>query len=188
MLVQFKTQAQESPVVDTSNYYSHYSMGEGLSGNTVNTAWLSTLEIVPVLVDELKKAGYEEVFDNQLYQTSTKQMLVLSAYCYNEDFGFVYAQGHEGIPQKEHRNRISRFLQESGSEYVQDYYQPKSNLNFTTIKKLPANILVLQEDCYWYQYTEDPADNKKLVTKDIILDILRQDIRAKIAKAPKAKQ
>lgn len=70
-------------------------------------------------------------------------------------------------------------------DYVSCEETPSGNANFIKIKKLPENVFVLTENCYWFQYTDNQRDNEILVTKEIALKILRQDIKAYLAKAPK---
>jgi len=177
----------QAPKIDSTNYYEHYSMGERLQGKTIHTNWLRYIDVVPIIVEELKKAGYEDVYDNQLYLLPSKQPVILAAYSYNEDFGFVYSDGHTAIPEKKHRQRRSNSSVNSDVDYIQSYYGKKSESGSYMIKKLPSNIFILQEDCYWFQYTDNSADDSKLVTKEIIIEILRQDIRSKIRVAPKPK-
>jgi hypothetical protein len=45
-------------------------------------------------------------------------------------------------------------------------------------------MFLFSMNCYWYQYTDNPADNIHLISKEIALAILRQDIKAYLAKAP----
>jgi len=70
-----------------------------------------------------------------------------------------------------------------------DYQQVVTNRTgkneYIRIKKLPDNILMLAENGYWYQYTTNPEDNQSLVTREDIVQVLRQDIQERLKDALK---
>jgi hypothetical protein len=175
---------------DTSNYYdyfSSYQKNKNIQGRKLTTAWLRINEVVPVIMDELQNGGYDWLYDNKLFKVDTGQYVVLAAYSRKSNFGFLYIEGHEVLPSKRHRKELSQ-QSDRGVDYISCEETPTGKPNFVKIKKLPNNIFILNENCYWYQYTENPDDNNFLITKEIAIGILRQDIKAYLVKAPKPKQ
>lgn len=62
-------------------------------------------------------------------------------------------------------------------ELVQCQETFKGEANFIKIKKVPENIYLLFENSYWYQFQLPTALAAKSVTRDIAIDILRQNVR-----------
>ena len=134
------------------------------------------------------KAGYEEVYANQLYRLDSAQYVVLTASSYNSNLGFLYVEGHTAFPSKKTRQPRALLLTNGKFEYVQTAGTVTGEREFIKIRKVPSNIIMLAEDWYWYQYTENPSDSKYLLIKEDIIRVLRQDIQEKLAAAPKPKK
>ncbi len=162
--------------IDTSNYYNYYSNGGTLKGQGPTTSWLTLNEVVPVIMDELEKAGHHWLYDYSLFKVAPGQYVILAAYSRKSNFGFLYIQGHEVFPIKAHRKHLTQ-NDLLTADYSSCEETPSGNPNFVKIKKLPKNVFVLNENCYWYQYTNNIDDNKSLVTKQTALKILREDIK-----------
>ena len=94
--------------IDTSNYYNYYSDGRNLKDQGVTTAWLTLNEVVPIIMDELEKAGHDWLYDYSLFKVAPGQYIVLAAYSRKSNFGFLYIQGHEMFPSKQHRKQLTR--------------------------------------------------------------------------------
>ena len=69
-----------------------------------------------------------------------------------------------------------------GADYSSCEETPSGEPNFVKIRKLPKNVFVLNENCYWYQYTGNVEDNKSLLTKETAFKILRQDVKKYLTK------
>ena len=74
-----------------------------------------------------------------------------------------------------------------GADYSSCEETPSGKPNFVKIKKLPKNVFVLNENCYWYQYSNNPEDNKSLLTKETAFRILRIDIKTYLSKVKTVK-
>lgn len=167
--------------LDSNNYYNFYSDGTGKKGE-ITTAWLKDYEIVPVLLEEMTKAGFDKNNDNQLYNLSPGDYIVLTAYNDDPKFGFIYVDDHEAFPLKSHRKRKSIFQTYDSCEYeIEMRRELDDSLVYIPIKKLPQNIFLLQSDCYWYQYSNIKSDNDSLVSRQDAFNIFRQDVRAILA-------
>ena len=176
--------AQDKANINTSNYYDHYVnfpqlKAKGIQGKNLTTNWLRKNEVIPIVIEELKSAGYENLSDNVLFKTTQNQYLVSDLYSNKSNFGFLYIAIH-GLPLKDDRKEFIK-----GFEHT-FYAQTESGKpDWITIKKMPKNIFILNENFYYYQYTEVPADLNILLSKPDAIKILREDIKAYLLSAPK---
>lgn len=180
--------AQDKANINASNYYDYYVhfpqlKAKGVEGKSITTNWLRREEVIPVIVEEFKKAGYEYVMDNVLFKIENDKYIILSAYSSTSNFGFLYI-GNHSLPSKEHRKEFIE-KKKTGFNYS-SYVETASNKPYRVeIAKLPENVFALIENCYWYQYTENPVDQKVLLSKEDTFKILREDIKTYLLKAPK---
>jgi len=167
--------------VDTSNYYAFYKTNQlNIKGKQLATNWLRLDEVTPIILEEMEKAGYETPFSHTILKLDT-QYIVLTAYYRNSNFGFLFITGHSSSVAKENRKRLTQD-HDWGTAYIETVLLQDGSQNFMRIKTIPDNIFVLNENNYWYQYTEKASDKNKLITKDIAVKILRQDIKAYLSK------
>lgn len=179
----------QRPPIDNRNYYAYfYQPGSRiqLKGKTITTKWLRNYEVVPILLEELQKAGYEWVDNSRLYRLDSTRYVVLTAYSQKANVGFLYVEGHAMFPLLAHRQQRGIDLTFGHFDYQQVVTNTAGENGWMRIKKLPDNILLLAEDWYWYQATDNPADNQVLLTREDIVRVLRQDIREKLSAAPKS--
>jgi hypothetical protein len=83
----------QQPTVDNHNYYARfYQPGTGakLKGKVLTTYWLREYEVVPILLEELQRAGFEWVVSSRLYRLDTARYVVLAAYSQKANLGFLY--------------------------------------------------------------------------------------------------
>jgi hypothetical protein len=187
----------QRPAITNHNYYDFYVGPTSMKGDLVGpidklksrklgTGWLRWEEITPILVDEMMKAGYDQVYSNKLFHIDSTHYVLLAALSMRGPMvGFVYAEGHAMFPKASDRQPGHQLMGEGKAEYVQLVSTPANKAEFITIRKLPANLLALQENWYWYQYTDNLSDNKYLLTKEDIIRVLRADIQEKLGTAPK---
>jgi hypothetical protein len=164
--------------IDTSNYYNYLDTKKSIS-------WLDREEVVLIIIEELKKRSGVEYDTYVLFKLDSSQYVVLSAYSPDLDLGFLYCRIHEYPPQKEHRLLRSQDYNDTGYDYIQKLRSGNKTTSFIKIKNIPNNIILLNEDCYWYQ---DTVQTKKTVTKNVISMILKQDINKYIDRAISTKK
>lgn len=149
-----------------------------------NIGWLTISDAVPIIIDELKNNGFNSVFirigsiveaDN-----NTKFITHVSYEHKDTTIAFIYLEGHSITISKKHRERMlnQTELKNQLSVFnfrVSKYYQNSKNAQI--IKTWPKNIIVLDENCYFFE--EDGYDKKIKypLSKEVISDILRHDIR-----------
>jgi hypothetical protein len=175
--------AQTNSKIDTSNYYNYFSP-KNLKGKRLTTSWLRLNDVVPIMLEELKKSGYDWLYDRTIYKLKNGQHINISAYSRKNNLGFLYIEGHDMFPSKSHRNVLFQ-TDNSKVNYIECEETYSGDAEFIKIKEIPSNIYVLKEDCYFFQYTDNVEDNKALVTKETAIEILRQDIRKYLSTAPK---
>lgn len=154
--------------IDTSNYYDY--------ANTVTCQdWLRINEAVPIILDELEKAGYSDAFIKvgELIRLDDSTRLVLTVSFLKEPwFGFVYEGSHMVPVSKSDRHFMSSETKEG---FMQIEKGVNGKTNIIRIGQLPSNVFLLKQTCYWYESKSDPK--KVTVTKIIAENILRQDVR-----------
>ena len=183
--------------INNHNYYDYYVGPTSMKGDIVGpitklksrklgTNWLRWSDITPILVEEMTKAGYDQVYTNKLFRVDSAQYVVMAALSMTAPMvGFLYAEGHAAFAGASNRQPGHQLLGDGKYDYVQMVSTPANKAEFIRIRKLPANLVALAENWYWYQYTDNPSDNKYLLTKEDIIRVLREDIREKLATAPK---
>jgi hypothetical protein len=168
LLILIESSAQK---IDNSNYYNYAVAGSG------TTNWLRISDVVPIIIDELKKNGveYHTIGVGELLKVNDTSLLVVTvSFSYNDsNYGFVYERRHSALLEVKERD----FLKEIGN---QSFSQVQKGTNdkwykWMSITPLPKNIFLLKQTVYWYQYGNS---NKKFpVDRTRIEEILRQDIR-----------
>lgn len=175
--------AQTNYKIDTSNYYDFLNP-KNLKGSILTTGWLSLNDVVPIMIEELKQAGYDLVYDRTIYKLKNGQHINISAYSRKSNIGFLYIGGHSAFPRKSHRDILFQ-RDNSKVNYIECEETFSGVADIIKINEIPNNIFVLKEDCYFFQYTDNSKDNKVLVTKEIAAGIFRQDLRRYLLTAPK---
>ena|ERR1700749_1386382 len=175
-------QSTNFPKIDSSNYYDYYSTGKGLNSPFVKTSWLNISDVVPIMMEEMNKAGLEWNYAYPVYKLETGQYIQLSAYSRKSNVGFLFIQTHYAFPEKKHRVQLTQDFM-PGVEFTETHETYTGKMEVERIKKIPSNVFVLNANCYWYQSTDNKEDNAKLVSEETAKNILREDIR-KYLKTP----
>jgi hypothetical protein len=162
--------SQSGQRIDTSNYYNYYREGGSLN-------WLSPSDAVPVIIEEIKNAGFSNAFIDigRLIKIDKTTSLVQQVSFNNNEisFGFIYETGHNMGLSVSDRDYLK---DETREEYAQPEHPINGTVKFNRIYPLPRNVFLLKERCYWFQF--DEKGSAYPVTKDLAIKILRQDIRA----------
>lgn len=158
-----------SQKIDNTNYYN-YQIKYG------TTYWLHSCEAIPVIIDELLKNGIQDYtigIGNLInINDSTSVVVTVSFLVKNITYGFIYQDTHFGELDVSHRDFLTNSTKQS---YMQFGKYKDIGYKCMEIKPLPENVFLLRETCYWYQYKPDGSN--AIVTKEIAINIFRQDIR-----------
>ncbi|MBP1165858.1 MULTISPECIES: hypothetical protein [unclassified Chryseobacterium] len=167
-----------SQKINSENYYNFYNNNkENLKSKRLYTVWLNKTEASMILKEEMKNAGFEWLSDFRIVKINDEEFVIALCYSEKSKFGFVYESSHFAIPKKENRTIKSLYKQDTGNDYSEKIVSINGDSKFVKIKDLPSNLQIIKEDIYWYQRTENPEDDKYLVTKQDMITILREDIR-----------
>jgi len=146
-------QSMESKI-DTSNYYDFYvnvardhyyytgKKGESnnvlsLKGKRITTAWLTNLDVTPIIIEELKLAGYKYPADNAILKNNDDQVLLVNAYCGNEKFGVLYLTGHDSSVSSKHRLVKTPLHLPQGIAYMERIFNGSGESEFIKFKTMP---------------------------------------------------
>ncbi len=155
--------------IDTSNYYSYQRPGGSIN-------WLRAGDAVPVIIEEIQAAGFpgSGIQVGRLMRLDKNTVLSITvAFQGDRTFGFIFEEGH-GLPL---RPEDRHFLEEAYREsYTQPEFTPAGETRYQKVGKLPKQIFLLRERCYWFQY--DDQGGAYPVNREVATRILRQDIRA----------
>ncbi|HLO72662.1 MAG TPA: hypothetical protein VK164_01885 [Flavobacterium sp.] len=171
--------------INSGNYYNYYSNGENLKGTKLTTFWLNKLEVSQILKEEMKNNGFEWLSDFRILKLDSINHVVSVCYSEKSKFGFLYESTHGMIPNVNNRKIKSMYKSMTGNDYSEKIVNINGQSDYIKIKEIPNNLIIIKEDCYWYQETDNNKDNKKLVTKEIIIEILREDIRQILSEVKK---
>jgi hypothetical protein len=164
--------------ITSENYYDYFV--KFIPGNKTTTAWVNKYEVAQILEEEMKKAGFEWISTFRIVKLNDNEYV--NAICFSEKskIGFLY-EGSHGMPDVNRKKLKSMYKENTGNDYAEKIVPLTGDATFTKIKEIPSNLYILKEDPYWYQFTEKPQTEKTLVDKQIILEILRSDIKKIIA-------
>lgn len=145
--------------IDSNNYYDH--LAESKKTGSIVLNWLKPDDVIPIIKDEMHKAGYTSLKINYNYKLPADGILRITVYSEKASLGFYYINTHRATPLKSDRKNPALYLKDVAQLDI-----------------LPKNIFPLNENVYWYEYGNAKAYGHTLVTKTVIENILRQDIRA----------
>lgn len=166
-------------VIDSSNYCSFYNMNAHYSNAKVKitTTFLSKLEVAEIVYDEMKNLGFDYLFNFRIVQIDS--MTHVNAICYSgkSNIGFLFEESHGMVPEQANRYVISRNKDLSGFAYCESIVTINGDLKFIKVFDLPSNLYILKMENYWYQESDDSKTNEILVSREFIINLLREDIR-----------
>ena len=148
--------------INRNNYYDFLKHSEL---QPITTNWLRRNEALPIIVDELTRAGHK-IKTGVPYQLADGRRLVLDAFIEELNAGVVFNTTHIASIKPEQR---------SISKFVQITYTGEGRIHRDEFTDLGPDIIVLQETWYWYQYYDDGSADG-LLNKATAENILRQDV------------
>ena len=95
------TLSSQNVEITKNNYYDYYN---SIEGESITTNWLRRNEVIPIIIEELTKYGFENNYEYVLYSIDSNKYLVLDVYSRKEKIGFLFNTGHSSSPNIKHRN------------------------------------------------------------------------------------
>ena len=173
--------------INSENYYTYYSTGRDLKGSRLKTSWLNEVEVSQIIRKEMEENGFEWLSNFKIIKLDSSTHVISICYSEKSNFGFLFEPMHGMDPDVNSRKIKSMYKSMTGNDYAEKIINIDGSSDFVKIKEIPNNLFIVKADCYWYQETDNPKDNKKLVTREIIIQILRQDIQTILNEIKKQK-
>lgn len=171
-----------SQSITPENYYDYFHTDlKNLKGKKLSTGWLEKMEVATILNEEMKKAGFEWVSTFSIIKLGENQYVTAICYSEKSKVGFLYEGVHNAFPKVEDRNIKSSYKQMTGNDYGEKNIKLDGTYDYIKIKEVPANLFIIKQEPYWYQSTESIQDNSVMVSKEMAIEILRNDIKKVIA-------
>ena len=167
-----------SQKMTSENYYD--SFVKYIPNYNLTTAWVNKYEVSQILEEEMKKAGFEWISTFKIIKINDGEYVTAICFSEKSKVGFLY-EGIHSMPNLERKSLKSMYKENTGYDYAEEVTPLVGDSEFIKIKEVPTNFFILKEDPYWYQFTDKPQNDKILVDKQTILEILRTDVRKVIA-------
>jgi hypothetical protein len=163
--------------IDSTNYCDFYNMNAHYNNSSIKTKHLSESIITDIIYSEMKKMGFKSVNQFQIVKIDSQKYV--SSICYSEKskFGFLLEGIIETVPLQKNRYVVSLNKEHSGLDYREKIVTLNGNTEFTDFKEIPKNFYIIKIDNYWYQESNNQIEDKKLVSKEFIINLLKNDIR-----------
>lgn len=166
-----------SQSIDSSNYCNYYKMTCCESNSSLKTVYLSKLEIAQIVNDVMEELQFSKIRTFQLLKIDSATNVTALCYSEVEKCGFLFESSHNMIPNQNNRRIISLYHKITGKAYAEKVVGLDGTVKFNVIETLPKGLFILKSDSYWYQECSNEQDNCVLVSKSMIVEILKQDIR-----------
>ena len=167
-----------SQKITSENYYD--SFVKYIPNYKLTTAWVNKYEVAQILEEEMKNAGFEWISTFKIIKINDGEYVTAICFSEKSKVGFLN-EVINSMPNSERKGLKSMFKENTGNDYAEKVIPLVGDSQFIKIKEVPSNFFILKEDPYWYQFTDKPQNDKVLVDKQTILEILRTDVRKVIA-------
>lgn len=173
----------QKEAINASNYMSYINHPH-LKGGNIYTDWLRKDDILPVIKEELRSSKLGYVREDVVYQLRDGRVLLLDFYIKEIDMGIVF-RGTHSVPIDLSIRKYLYGQYDKGFTLYRDLVLQGGEIQRLQFTDLPPNIFIIYEDFYPFQKTNRESDLPYLVTKDIITQILVEDIQYCIQKMKK---
>jgi hypothetical protein len=166
--------------INVDNYYSYfkgYDFYEKNNLKRLGTGRLDEFEIAKVLREEMKLAGFEWLSNFQIIHLDNQKYITSICYSRKSNFGFVLETMFGAEPEKHNREIKSLRKKWEGYDYGETILDLNGKVEYLKINELPENLYLIKQDIYWFQTTENEKIQKSLVTREIAIEILREDVK-----------
>ena len=172
---------------DSTNYFDHFYDGGNnpkIKGKKLKISWLNIEDAKKVMIELFEKQKLDSFVENKLFEIDSGKYLFLTFYFPTAEFGILYTQDHIGYPMPTKRKPIFQ------DEYFRIYSEvegdkPLGKEKILKLNHIPENIIIVNQNYYWYEDTGNRGDDKYLVTKEVAIRILQEDLKSYFAKVKK---
>ena len=175
LLISFNLNSFSQEVeINANNYCDFYDENAHHKGSDIKSFGLKETMIIDIVSDEMEKLGFKWISTFRIIKIDTSYV---TSICYSDksNSGFLFEYIYETTHSQEDRNL--RSLNRKYYDYGEKIVSSDGSYKFVNIKEIPKNLHILKMNDYWYQESTNPEKNKKLVSKEFIVELLRNDVR-----------
>ena len=164
--------------IDSTNYSNFYDYSAHYKKSDVKSFSLSETMIIDIVSEEMQKLGFKWITKFRIIKIDENNYINSICYSDKSNCGFLFDEIYETEHNQEDRNWKSLNKKYSGYDYVEKIVSLDGSYKFVNIKEVPNNLYILKMNDYCYQQSTNPEKNKKLVSKEFIVNLLREDVRS----------
>jgi|GEM_PF-1756810 len=173
------TNAQDAKI-DSSNYCNFYD--DRTPYPEIKSYRLTETMVIDIVSDEMEKLGYKWINDYRIIKIDSGSYITSICYSDKSNCGFLLEKITELAPDQRNRNVVSLEKKLNGFDYGEKIVHLDGTYEFVKIQEIPTNLHILKIADYFYQTSGDQKKNRKLVSKEFITELLRNDVRKFLAK------
>ena len=177
LLCSFSIKAQDIKI-DSTNYCDFYDYTAHYKNSDVKSFGLTRTMIIDIVTNEMEKLGFKWISTFRIIKIEEGKYVTSICYSDKSNCGFLFDEIYETEHNQEDRNWKSLNKKYSGYDYVERIISLDGSYKFVNIKEVPNNLYILKMNDYWYQQSTNPEKNNKLVSKEFIESLLREDVRS----------
>lgn len=167
----------QSIKIDSTNYCNFYDYTAHHKNSDVKSFSLSKSIIIDIISDEMQKSGFKWISTFRIVKLDEDKFITSICYSDKSNCGFLFEYIYETEHSQENRNLKSLNKKYSDNDYTEKIVSLDGSYKFVNIKEIPKNLYILKMNDYWYQQSTNEERNKKLVSKEFIIDLLKEDVR-----------
>lgn len=163
--------------IDSTNYCNFYDYTAHSKNSDVKSFGLTRTMIIDIVIDEMQKLGFKWINTFRIIKIEEDKYVTSICYSDKSNCGFLIEDIFETTHSQNDRNLKSLNKKYSGYDYGEKIVSLDGSYKFVSIKEIPKNLCILKMNDYWYQESTNKENSKKLVSKEFIVELLREDVR-----------
>ncbi|WP_298397364.1 hypothetical protein [Flavobacterium sp.] len=163
--------------IDSTNYCDFYDYKAHYKNSDVKSFGLTRTMIIDIVTNEMEKLGFKWISTFRIIKIEEGKYVTSICYSDKSNCGFLFDEVYETEHNQEDRKWKSLTKKYSGNDYGDRIVSLDGSYKFVNIKEVPDNLHILKMNDYWYQQSSNPEKIKKLVSKEFIENLLREDVR-----------
>jgi hypothetical protein len=163
--------------IDSTNYCNFYDYTAHYKNSDVKSFSLSKSMIIDVISDEMQKLGFKWISTFRIIKLDENKYVTSICYSDKSNCGFLFEHIYETEHSQEDRNLKSLNKKYSDYDYDEKIVSIDGSYKFVNVNEIPKNLHILKLNDYWYQESGNEEKIKKLVSKEFIVELLREDVR-----------
>ena len=163
--------------IDSTNYCNFYDYTAHSKKSDVKSFSLSETIIIDIISIEMQKSGFKWISTFRIIKIEESKYVTSICYSDKSNCGFLFEHIYETEHSQEDRNLKSLNKKYSDNDYTEKIVSLDGSYKFVNIKEIPKKLQILKMNDYWYQESSIKKKNQKLVSKEFIIKLLREDVR-----------